>query len=61
MWGRKGVGIELNSGYYNIAQKRIRAAKVPVDKEVSYPALKDLSACVHAQADGVSLPNYDEE
>ena len=34
MWGRKGIGIELNNSYYKIAQDRVNASKIPFEKEV---------------------------
>jgi DNA modification methylase len=33
MWGRKGIGIELNKLHYEAAKKRIVDAKIPYLKE----------------------------
>lgn len=35
MWGRKGIGIELNSSYYKIAQDRVNASKIPFNDVVA--------------------------
>lgn len=35
IWGRKGIGIELNKSYYKIAQDRIKSYKIPFENEVS--------------------------